>query len=410
MKIIFFIVLLVLFFQTKSQLVFWSENFGTGCGTGTQAHNYTTPNGTWTVVNIGANDIYANIWYVSAEENGNGAGNCGSGCGTNRTLHVSSDPSIAGDVGAAYYSGDGGWFGMPSTTSKRVESPFINCTGRSNITLSFVYMEYGQGTTDNATLWYFNGTTWSQLSDPPKTACCGGACNGTRQGRWTSYSIALPASANNNPNVKIGFRWVNNNDMSGYDPSFAVDDIQLSVPNPVPVEILHFDGFYDFNEKSVTLTWSTASEINNDHFEIEYSENGLIYQQIGIVHGNGNSNSYHFYSFKDNESRAAQRYYRLKQVNFDGTFSYIGPIYIDCEFDEPQIQALWNGKNLTLINLPENVESNVKIFSVDGKLLAETKGSGNMVFPLSVNCLFYLIVEQNHQITHVKPKIMSYEK
>ncbi|MCZ2141517.1 MAG: hypothetical protein LC096_09040, partial [Bacteroidia bacterium] len=48
------------------------------------------------------------------------------------------------------------------------------------------------------------------------------------QGLWTSYTIQLPPSANNNPNVKIGFGWVNNDDGLGTDPSFAVDDITLS--------------------------------------------------------------------------------------------------------------------------------------------------------------------------------------
>jgi len=76
---------------------------------------------------------------------------------------------------------------------------------------------------DNATLWYNDGASWSQLSDPPKTSVCG---NG--QGLWTAYSIALPASANNNPNVRIGFQWINNDDGDATDPSFAVDDIAIS--------------------------------------------------------------------------------------------------------------------------------------------------------------------------------------
>jgi hypothetical protein len=57
----------------------------------------------------------------------------------------------------------------------------------------------------------------------PKTATCGGG-----QGLWTAFSMTLPASADNNPNVRIGFRWVNNADGTGTDPSFAVDDIALA--------------------------------------------------------------------------------------------------------------------------------------------------------------------------------------
>jgi gliding motility-associated-like protein len=57
----------------------------------------------------------------------------------------------------------------------------------------------------------------------PKTTLCPSG-----QGEWATFSIALPASANNNPNVRIGFRWVNNDDGTGADPSFAVDNITLS--------------------------------------------------------------------------------------------------------------------------------------------------------------------------------------
>ncbi|MEO8762341.1 MAG: PKD domain-containing protein, partial [Bacteroidia bacterium] len=60
---------------------------------------------------------------------------------------------------------------------------------------------------------------------------------GSGQGKWTAFSMVLPASANNNANVKIGFLWVNDDDGAGTDPSFAVDDVTLTdaatASNPV---------------------------------------------------------------------------------------------------------------------------------------------------------------------------------
>lgn len=210
---------------------FWTENFeaGSGCGTLTIANGYVTSNGTWNVSSLSPSDPSANIFYVSAEENGNAAGTCGTGCGADRSLHignVSSSPAAflfcpSGDCGAAY---DAGFGGFDVTCNWRAESPVINCTGRSNIEVSFVYMEGGSGTLDNALLWYFDGATWTMISDMAKTvASCGGG-----QGLWTSFSIILPASANGNPNVRIGFQWVNNDDGAGSDPSFAVDDITIT--------------------------------------------------------------------------------------------------------------------------------------------------------------------------------------
>ncbi len=212
---------------------FWTENFGTGCNSGQIATAYAGPNGAWSISNTGFNEINANTWYVSAKENGMPAGSCGAGCGTNRTLHVGST-SVAIDPGAAYLETDAftcSFVGICSATDKRVESPVINCTGQIGITLTFNYIEFGEGASDNATLWYFDGAVWSQLVDVPKTLCCGGVtCTGSLQGLWNAYSIALPASANNNANIRIGFRWVNNANGIATDPSFAVDDINLTVP------------------------------------------------------------------------------------------------------------------------------------------------------------------------------------
>ncbi len=233
--------LLSLFFLPTilSAQSFWTEDFGTGCNQGNPVTTYVhATNGSWTSSNTttGTNDASANIWYVSATESGMGIGNCGDGClgtGTNnRTLHVgnvSTSPAAfilcpTGDCGAAY---DAGFLTNTVRTSKRAESPLIVCTGKNNITAGFSYMEEGDGTTDDFTFWYYDGVTWAQLSNPAKTN--NSSCS--PQGLWTSYTISLPASANNNANVKIGFEWVNNDDGIGSDPSVAIDDVYLSVPS-----------------------------------------------------------------------------------------------------------------------------------------------------------------------------------
>ncbi len=225
MKKIFTLAFIFSFTICKSQIPFWAETFTNGCTSGCTSFNGV--NGIWNINPTGANGVNANTFYFSCAENGNAAGQCGTGCvaGLDASLHVgnvSSSPSAVffcptGDCGASYDCTN-----STVVTSKRAESPAINCFGLSNITFSFNYMERGQGALDNSTLWYFDGTLWSQLADPPNTpTTCGGV------GLWTNYSIALPASANNNPNVKIGFQWVNNGDAVGSDPSLAVDDISL---------------------------------------------------------------------------------------------------------------------------------------------------------------------------------------
>lgn len=210
--------------------VFWFEDFGTGCNQGQLAHEFVSENGTWIVVDTGTNQGDANTFYVSATEQIGGNG-CGTGCNAdgpnNRTLHVSNVlisffgvPLVQPDGGALYYA--------DATTNRRVESPAIDCSGQENIVMTFDYIEFGQGSLDNATLWYFDGVEWSLLDDMPKTSCCGGPCNSFNQGNFTEYSVDLPESANNNPNVRFAFNWTNNNDGQGSDPSFAVDNIAFT--------------------------------------------------------------------------------------------------------------------------------------------------------------------------------------
>lgn len=204
----------------------WNENFGAGCNSGTLLTDYFSPIGaSWTITETGYNASGANTWFVSAEENGNGVGQCGTGCGGNPTLHIGALNSFLGtDIGAAYYEGLEGFCDIIDcgATDKRADSPIVDCSAFAGVSVAFNYIEGGNAL-DNATLWYFDGSNWSLLVDLPKTPICP---NG--QGQWTAYTIDLPASANNNPFVRIGFRWQNNDDGQALDPSFAVDNLSAS--------------------------------------------------------------------------------------------------------------------------------------------------------------------------------------
>jgi PKD repeat protein len=211
--------------------VFWSENFNNGCTTNCVASSYTGPNGAWSVTAVGANGSVANEFFISCAENGEPVGSCGAGCGNNATLHVGNVPCTlcllcpTGDCGAAYNSGPT-FSGENPLTDKRAESPLISTIGQANITLSFKYIEAGQGSTDNASVEFSvdSGLSWSLLANTPKTAttCSAG------QGLWTAYSYVLPIWCENITSLKIGFRWKNNSDGVGSDPSFAVDSMELS--------------------------------------------------------------------------------------------------------------------------------------------------------------------------------------
>lgn len=237
---------------------FWTETFSNGCANACFMP-YNGPNGQWVSTATGFNAANSNKFFVSGAECGNAATMCGTGCGTtDPSLHVGNNDGIVGNDGGARYDAGGL---CPSfacvTADMRAESPVINCTGHVNVYLAFNYLENGSGTVDNATLWYFDGSTWSQLIDLPKTLT---VCS--PQGQWTAFAMTLPSSADNNPNVQIGFRWVNNDDGVGSDPTFAVDDITLgSTPESFTAEYFYANPQVVYNNNlAPTLSSISACE------------------------------------------------------------------------------------------------------------------------------------------------------
>jgi hypothetical protein len=395
-----FLLILILFLHHLIQAqTFWTENFNNGCNSGCLANGSNTGNGAWSVVSLAgdANPLVGDLpnqWYVSCAENGHTTGVCGSGCvalsavNTLASLHMGSTSS--GDIGAAYDAG--GLCGLLwcTNTHKQVISPLISTIGQTNITLSFTYIEFGQGTTDDMYAVQYStngGTTWTTLSNPAKTPCCGGACNGFRQGQWTTYTSAtLPVAAENISNFKISFIWKNNDDGLGTDPSFAVDNITLSTPVVLPIELTDFNA--EKAGKNIQLKWSTSTELNFNEFIIERSEDGIGYYKTGIVKGTGNSNSVKHYTFVDNDLKNALYYYRLKLVDDDGSYNY-SPIRAINFSDENSVSSAFFDSNSSEIIIPGSALKTEQVFNTE---LISTNG-------VTVNTgTFHLIEIQNNEL------------
>lgn len=89
----------------------------------------------------------------------------------------------------------------------------------------------------------------------------------------------------------------------------------------LPVELAYFSAEV-YSPTSVKLNWKTASETNNNFFTVERSENGSSFKKIATVNGAGNSTSLQSYSYIDDNAGKGKFYYRIKQTDFNGDFSY----------------------------------------------------------------------------------------
>jgi len=94
----------------------------------------------------------------------------------------------------------------------------------------------------------------------------------------------------------------------------------FSSTNPLPIELINFSATP--TQQNVVLNWQTASEINNDYFEIERSTDGENFISINQIKGAGNSSQLLNYTNIDNNPFIGESYYRLKQTDFDGAYSY----------------------------------------------------------------------------------------
>jgi hypothetical protein len=100
-----------------------------------------------------------------------------------------------------------------------------------------------------------------------------------------------------------------------------------NLTDPLPTELVRFTVMHCGDNNC--LQWQTASENNNDRFEIQRSANALDFLTIGTVMGNGNSTVLQNYSFADNVVLNGKNYYRLKQVDRDGHFHYSAIVVIE---------------------------------------------------------------------------------
>ncbi|MDN5199954.1 DUF4347 domain-containing protein [Fulvivirgaceae bacterium BMA10] len=148
--------------------------------------------------------------------------------------------------------------------------------------------------------------------------------------------------------------------------------------NPLPIELIEFNAVAV--EGEVKLDWKTASETNNDFFEIQRSEDGENWEVIGILDGAGTTSVVQSYDFTDQRPLFGQSYYRLRQIDFDGQFSYSWVETVYNEFGENNIDARLypnptSKDNMNLQVLTQNRENVVSVTLVDlmGKKFFEQK-------------------------------------
>ncbi len=168
-----------------------------------------------------------------------------------------------------------------------------------------------------------NGIEWKPLADGYdaredstwlKTFLSNGNGDSTM---FVNHILNLAATFAAGDTILIRFRLLADPGTNGW--GWAIDNLVIQ-GNPVPVELTSFTANTD--QDKITLSWETATEKNNAGFDIERSADKKNFTKIGNIQGKGTTTEKNTYTYVDKISAGGKFYYRLKQIDFNGTFTY----------------------------------------------------------------------------------------
>lgn len=162
--------------------------------------------------------------------------------------------------------------------------------------------------------------------------------------------------------------------VGNFNPVFTFGSLD-PILNPLPVNWLSFTGRYV--NAGVELNWSTAMELNNETYTIERSADGHAFSAIGTVAGRGNTSQTSYYNFTDAQPLPGDCFYRIRQTDRDGKFSYSKVIRVSSS--ESTFKGLRLFPNPITASMPLTMENanwrnkkvNVIIYNAVGAIVSQ---------------------------------------
>lgn len=257
---------------------------------------------------------------------------------------------------------DDGTNGIPKTSDVVDRTWMIEeqVAGGSNVTLELRWLNTEELTgfdRSQSGIAHFDGTSWA---DPPTVV----AATDEGSGFWSQRLTGV----------------------TSFSP-FAVEDNDFVLP----IELLSFSARND--GPVVALEWVTASELNNDYFEVERSADGMAFAPVVRQTGAGTSSTELHYTDIDRDPLPGWSYYRLKQVDFDGklTYSQVEAIYRPLELTDKVVTVYPNPTRYraTIEGIPAN--SVVTILSATGAKVADAQLQGQILHTANLASGIYFL-------------------
>lgn len=243
--------------------------------------------------------------------------------------HIDGPVDKSGNDSFTFPVGDNGFYrpismSSPSSTSARFRSQYFD-VDPNTVGYNDGQKESSLGYISDCEYWILNREATSNnvsvtLSYDTYRGPCSGVTDPTllKVARWDAATSEWKNHGNGGSTGTTSGTVSTAGVVTNFSPfTFASDDIDV---NPLPITLISFKA--TANGSTVDLDWQTGSEINNDYFTIERSVDGITFYPILTTDGAGNSNSTLDYHETDVSPISGISYYRLKQTDFNGEFSY----------------------------------------------------------------------------------------
>lgn len=285
--------------------------------------------------------------------------------GSNITPHTTFPPSLTAPL---------------TDVAQREYWEVTRAVNADNVTVKLFWEDASASNIDDCTdltIGHWNGSSWVE---EPATAT--GTCSGSGAGYVLTDAIVTSFSP-----ITFGSK--------------------SKEKNILPIKLIKFDAICE--DKFANIKWSTASEINNDYFSIEKSNDLSFWSIVDFVKGQGNSSEVNEYSIKDYNIFEKSSFYRLKQVDYDGNYTIFPTITLECENKMAQDVYIINDLNSENIILKiDNLEGEeVTCYLIDniGRYVSNEKfkiDNNNFYYSMSKSsfgsCIYNLVIVTSNSI------------
>ena len=141
------------------------------------------------------------------------------------------------------------------------------------------------------------------------------------------------------------------------------------------------------NGEEVLISWTTATEENNDYYQVEYSTDGVNFEVIAEITGAGTSDIENNYRYTHYAPANGMNYYRIRQVDFNGEFSFTSIMAVEMSNGEEQVISFSPATAQLDVTVSEEELAQVVVFDMNGRVVAQQSNNGHSLVSINLDNL-----------------------